>query len=409
MRAVCKLAAAFQRRVRRALRNRQGVSSGMLLMATALALIVANSPWSEPYLRLLHGPFGVTLGPYSFYRNLEWWVNDVLMVFFFFAVGLEIRCEVEHGVLSSWRRAILPAAAALGGMLVPAGLYLAVAGAPSTQRGWGVPMATDIAFALGVLALLGKRVPPALRVLLLALAVIDDVGAIIVIALFYSAGVAWAGLALAALSVLAIVALQRLRVGSLFAYALPALLVWGGVSAAGVHPTIAGVLVGLLTPASPWPAINGGTQRRAPAESLLPTIQPWIELGIMPAFALTNAGVVLGSGGLEGAAWTVTRGVAAGLIVGKPLGVLLATALMLRLGIGAVPAGIKARHLVLLGIVAGVGFTMALFMAQLAFRDGQLLAAAKRGVLGASGVAALLALLVGRLALTAPAAVAESV
>ncbi|MEZ4467230.1 MAG: Na+/H+ antiporter NhaA [bacterium] len=175
----------------------EAASGILLLAAAAVALIWANSPWADTYTRLWETPLGLRLGPWGFERSLGWWVNDGLMAIFFFAVGLEIRREIHHGELSQWRRAALPAAAAFGGAVVPAGLYLAIAGAEATRSGWGVPMATDIAFAVGILTLLGKRVPPALRVLLLAVAVIDDLGAIIVIALFYSSGVAWTGFAVA--------------------------------------------------------------------------------------------------------------------------------------------------------------------------------------------------------------------
>lgn len=413
----------------------EAASGVLLLVAAAAALAWANSPWGATYTALWHTPVGVRLGSFSFERSLEWVVNDGLMVLFFFVVGLEIRREVHCGELSEWRRAALPAAAALGGMLAPAALYLLLAGAPETHSGWGVPMATDIAFAVGILTLLGKRVPPALRVLLLALAVIDDLGAILVIALFYSSGIAWSGLLWALAGLSAIVLLQRLGVRAKLAYVAPALVAWAGTYAAGVHPTIAGVLVGLMTPVRAWlgpagfmdtvrdeierldhePLRNLGAHHLAghlhhvnvarrealsPAESLIHALHPWVAFGIMPVFALANAGVPLGGETDGAAARSVVLGVATGLVFGKPLGVLMFSWLTLRLGLSKLPTGLTWRHLAVLGSVAGVGFTMALFVAQLAFTDAHLLTGAKLGVIAASFVAAVLALLLGRLLLS---------
>lgn len=230
----------------------EAASGILLLVVTAVALAWANSPWAASYAHLWHAPVGIRLGAFTFERSLEWFVNDGLMVIFFFVVGMEIRRELHDGELSDWRRAALPAAAALGGMLVPAALYLAFAGAPATRSGWGVPMATDIAFAVGILTLLGKRAPAAMRVLLLALAIIDDLGAIIIIALFYSSGVAVSGLLVAAVGVVGIVAMQRFGVRAKLAYVVPSLVVWAGMYSAGIHPTIAGVIVGLMTPVRAW-------------------------------------------------------------------------------------------------------------------------------------------------------------
>jgi NhaA family Na+:H+ antiporter len=347
---------------------------------------------------------------------------------------MEIRRELHQGELSEWRRAALPAAAALGGMLAPAALYLAFASDAPTRSGWGVPMATDIAFAVGILTLLGKRVPPALRVLLLALAVIDDLGAIVVIALFYSSGLAVSGLVVAALGFAGVIGMQRLGVRSKLAYVVPSLVAWAGVYAAGAHPTIAGVIIGLMTPVRAWLGPQGFVvgmrdelerleqqpldtisahaltetlhhvdvarrEAQSPAESLIETLHPWVAYGIMPLFALANAGVVVDGGSLDASSRNVLFGVIAGLVLGKPIGVLFAIWISLKLGIGALPRGLTRKHLVVLGAVAGVGFTMALFIAQLAFAHPQLLAAAKLGVLIASAVAAVVALVLGRLML----------
>ncbi|MCC6994581.1 MAG: Na+/H+ antiporter NhaA [Deltaproteobacteria bacterium] len=418
----------------------EAASGILLLLAAAAALVWANSPWAHSYVELWHTPIGLRIGDFTFERTLEWVVNDGLMVIFFFVVGMEIRREIHHGELSEWRRAALPAAAALGGMLAPAGLYLLIAGSAATRSGWGVPMATDIAFAVGILTLLGKRVPAALRVLLLALAVIDDLGAIVVIAIFYSPTLAMSGLAVAGAGFVGIFAMQRLGVRTKLAYVVPSVVAWAGIYAAGIHPTIAGVIVGLVTPVRAWLGPDGfmlgvrkeldhlaqatpgaltshelaGTLRQvdvarreamSPAESLIETLHPWVAFGIMPVFALANAGVAVSGGSFDSASWHVALAVTIGLMVGKPLGVLLMSWLTLRLRIGTLPTGMGARHLIVLGVVAGVGFTMALFIAQLAFTDAKLLGAAKLGVLAASAGAAIVALIVGGL-LLAPVAAA---
>jgi NhaA family Na+:H+ antiporter len=412
-------------------------ASGVLLLVTAtVAMIWANSPWAGAYRQFWHTPLGFRVGELVFERPLEWLVNDGLMAIFFFLVGMEIRREVHCGELSEWRRAALPAAAALGGMLAPAGIYLAFAGGAETRSGWGVPMATDIAFAVGILTLLGKRVPPALRVLLLALAVIDDLGAIVVIALFYSAGLVWSGLLVAAAAIAAILLMQRFGVRAKALYFVPAIVAWAGVYAAGIHPTIAGVIIGVITPVRAWLGPDGfvagvrheihaleeaqpsslsahdlaGTLRHvdearreamSPAESLIQSLHPWVAFGIMPVFALANAGVSLDGVAFDATSWRVAISVAVGLVVGKPLGVLVVCWATVRLGISRLPVGITTAHLVVLGVVAGVGFTMALFIAQLAFVDPRLLAAAKMGILAASGAAGVLALVLGRLLLSA--------
>lgn len=404
----------------------EAASGIVLMLAAAAALFWANSPWADTYGHFWHTTLGVRIGDFAFERSLEWLVNDVLMVIFFFVVGMEIHREIDHGELSDRRRAALPAAAALGGMLVPAALYLAIAGDPATRSGWGVPMATDIAFALGILALLGKRVPDSLRMLLLALAVIDDLGAILVIALFYTEGVQWMGLVVAALGMLSIVVLQWSGVRRRLPYFPPSFVTWAGIYMAGIHPTIAGVMIGMITPVRAWFGREGfieglrrelqrlqqdddadgppkqkkleharrevdfaGREAVSPTDSLLETLHPWVAFGIMPVFALANAGVALGGADTDAASLAVTGGVVAGLLLGKPLGVIGACWLALRFGVASLPAGLDYRHLAVLGIVAGIGFTMSLFIAMLAFTDANLLASAKLGVLVASGAAAI--------------------
>ncbi|KYF75263.1 sodium:proton antiporter, partial [Sorangium cellulosum] len=415
----------------------QAASGIVLLIASVFALAWANSPWGDTYEHLWHVPITLGVGSFVFTQSLHFWINEGLMTIFFFVVGLEIRREIHEGELADLKRAALPIAAAVGGMIAPALLYLSLNTSPVSRHGWGVPMATDIAFAVGVLALLGKRVPPALRVLLLALAIIDDIGAIIVIALFYSSGVAWTGLLIAAGGGLAVLVLQRFGVRRPLAYVVPGAVLWSGMLRAGVHPTIAGVVVGLLTPVHSWFGSHGflaaarrvldevgelaqreghraeellsplrqikTAQREAlpPVVRLQASLHPWVAYGIMPLFAFANAGVrVDGSSLGHGASATILLGVMLGLVVGKPLGVFLASFAMVRLGVCALPRGVGWPGIAVVGCVAGIGFTMAIFIAGLAFNDAAQLAAAKLGVLLASAVAAVIGLLVGRLVLS---------
>lgn len=407
-------------------------ASGLLLLAcAAIAFVWASSPWADGYVRLWETPVGITVGAFSFERPLRWVVDDGLMAIFFFVVGLEIRREIHHGELSEVRRAVLPLAAALGGMVAPALLYTVLAG-DVAPRGWGVPMATDIAFALGVLALLGDRVPPALRVLLLALAVVDDLGAILVIAIFYSEPLQPAGIAAGAAALGVIVLMQRLGVRRKAVYVAPTVAAWAGIYAAGVHPTIAGVIVGLMTPVRAWLGPEGllreapalldeiATQARgakpdthalagtlasidhlrreamSPAESLIEALHPWVAYGIMPVFALANAGVPLAGLELSGERTAVAVGTGVALVLGKLVGVVGACWLTTRLGLATLPKGLDLRHLVVLGAVAGIGFTMALFVAGLAFPELDRLAAAKLGVLVGSVLAGVAAFALGR-------------
>jgi NhaA family Na+:H+ antiporter len=409
-------------------------SSGIVLLAAAaVALLWANSPWRSAYEALLHTPLGLRVGGLEFERDLHFWVNDGLMVVFFFVVGLEIRRELHGGELSDLRRAALPAFAALGGMLAPAGIYLLLNAGTPTSGGWGVPMATDIAFAVGVLALLGKSVPPAWRILLLALAVIDDVGAIIVIALFYSSGISLAGAAVAVGGVLLVLLMRKLGVRSPWAYLPAALVVWGGTYATGIHPTIAGVVLGLLTPVRAWfgperfadhahaaveavrsahetgdghaihaPLSDLALARRealSPVERLQHALHGWVAFAIMPLFALANAGVPLGGVHLEDGGGRILLGVALGLALGKPIGVLGLSWLAVRVRAAALPAGMGWSGVLVVALVAGIGFTMALFIASLAFPPGPHVEAAKLGVLSASAVAAVIGGVVGRLLL----------
>jgi Na+:H+ antiporter, NhaA family len=358
-------------------------ASGIILLAAAAAaLIWANSPWRTAYLDVWHIPAGIGFGGFAFERDLRFWMNEGLMTIFFFVVGLEIRREVHAGELSDIRRAALPLAAAFGGMLAPALIFFALNAGRESARGWAIPVATDIAFAVGVLALLGNRVPRALRILLLALAVIDDVGAIAVIALFYSSAIVPLGFAILLAGVLAVFAFQALGVRSSWAYVAPSLVVWSGAYIAGIHPTLAGVMVGFMTPIAVLPRLEHRLHR-------------WVAFAIMPLFAFANAGIPLGQIDLGGDGWLVFLGVALGLAVGKPVGILAVSWLAVRSGIAALPNAIGWSHIGVLGIVGGIGFTMALFITQLAFPSGVLLETAKLAVLCGSGLAGVLSMFVG--------------
>ena len=395
----------------------EAVSGLVLLAAAALALACANSPLSHAYESLWQRrlSFGV---PFLAAYDLRFWVNDGLMTIFFLLVGLEIRREIHDGTLSDPRIATLPIIAAAGGVLVPTLSYLLVwyllGSAPLARRGWAIPTATDIAFAVGVLSLIG-RVPPALRVLLLTLAIADDVAAILIIALCYSGGMVAGQFLLIAAGVALVLLLQALSVQSALAYALPGAVVWIGMLRAGVHPTLTGVLLGLLTPVT---AVFGRRPHQRPAARAGPStadrldapraadppvvrveamLHPYVAFGIMPLFAFANAGVSLK--GLElgaGAPLAVGAGIVVGLVLGKPMGIMLAAFAAVRLKIAELPAGVRWRQLLLLGILGGIGFTMSVFIANLAFEDRRLLAAAKFAVLVGSALAATLALMLGR-------------
>lgn len=402
----------------------------LLLLAAAIALAWANSAWSASYVSLWRIPLGVRLGEVAFERQLGWWINDGLMAIFFFVIGLEIRREIHAGELSDLRRAALPLAAAVGGMIAPASIYVALNSGSTAVDGWGIPMATDIAFAVGVLALLGQRVPASLRILLLALAVIDDVGAILVIALFYSNGIEFAGVCVLAAGVLGVLALQWSGVRSPWSYVVPALTVWIGAYAAGVHPTIAGVIVGLLTPVRPWFDDDGlaaasarhiaGSRREsdpharlvhldrlrlasveasAPVERLQHRFHGWVSFAIMPVFALANAGVALGDAEFSKDGSRIFGGVVLGLVCGKLIGIVGFAWLAVRLGWAVLPNGVSWRGIAVVGLVGGIGFTMSLFIAGLALPPGARLETAKLAILAASCIAAVVALLIGWFAL----------
>lgn len=386
----------------------------ILLVAAVVALIWANSPWSGGYEGLWTTEIWFRIGSFEMAEDLRHWVNDGLMAIFFLVVGLEIKYELVSGELRDPKSAMLPIMAAFGGMAVPAAIYLAINAGGNGEAGWGIPMATDIAFALGVLAVLGRRIPSPARVFLLTLAIVDDIGAITVIAIFYTADLSLPWLAAAGAAIIAVLLLRRVRVWSISVYVVLGAFIWFAMFESGVHATIAGVIMGLLTPAKPLldqaqardyarrsiPDELDATELRRyrfllgesvpVAERMERTLHPWSSYVILPVFALANAGIDLRGGMLSDALDSpVTMGVALGLIFGKTIGVTLASWLTVRLGFGRLPTGTGWAILFGLSIVAGVGFTVSLFITGLAFGDTSIAAAdAKIGVLGGSIVAA---------------------
>jgi NhaA family Na+:H+ antiporter len=340
--------------------------SGLVLFAGAVVALVWANTATETYVDFWHNHLKLGIGDASIDLSLQHWVNDGLMTVFFFVVGLEIKREVVRGELRNPRTVALPVLAAIGGMALPALVYTALNAGKAGADGWAIPAATDIAFAVGVLALLGSRVPRNLKLFVLTLAIVDDIGAIVVIAIFYSGGVEVLWLLGAATLVALILVLQRLGLGTWIAYVIPALALWVCLYESGVHPTIAGVILGLLTPARPF----GGKQV---IEGLEHAVHPWSSFVIVPLFALANAGIVIDADTVSRAFESpVTIGIALGLLLGKTLGITLATVLAVRLGLGRLPEGVRWPHLVGGAAVAGIGFTVALFVADLSFRGARL-------------------------------------
>ena len=354
----------------------EAISGIVLLVAAAAALLWANSPFAHSYHDLWHLEIPLRLGGFAFERPLHFWINDALMTIFFLVVGMEIRREIHEGALSRFDQAILPVLAAVGGVVVPALIYLSFNAAPGRSQGWAIPTATDIAFAVGVLALLGKSIPGNVRVFLLALAIIDDIIAVLIIAAFYTSGLDLNGFAVAALGVLIVLGFQWIGLGSASAYLVPGFIVWAGFLMAGVHPTLAGVVLGLITPVR-----SASPQIVPPVMRVEAALHPWVAYGIMPLFALANAGVGFASTELSGGAQFVTLGVALALCAGKPVGVIGATWLAVRTGWCRLAPDVSWGGVCLIGLLAGIGFTMSIFIAMLAFTDDKLLDAAKLGVL----------------------------
>ncbi len=407
------------------------VASAVVLFAmTILALAWANSPWSHSYEALWHHlEIAVSIGHWEFGMSLGHFVNDGLMAVFFFVVGLEIKRELVHGELSTRRRAMLPVAGALGGMIVPAGIYAAFHYGGPAIRGWGVPMATDIAFAVAAMSLLGSRVPQGLKVFLLALAIADDLGAVAVIAVFYTEDLSLAYFAASMATLVFVYGMNRGGVRSFAAYWLVGGLAWYFMVQSGVHATVAGVFLGFLTPTAPhdpqsarlldrgraWieHLLDGvrsegdshGSKRHlaarqlervgrdalSPLDYLVNELDRWVAFLIMPLFALSNAGVHLDASTLSNpATQKVGMAVALGLLIGKPIGITLVSWLAVRSGLAALPRGVGWGAVAATGMLAGIGFTVALFITSLAFIDPAHTAGAKVGILSGSAIATVL-------------------
>ena len=395
----------------------EAASSALLLSFTVAAVVLSNSPWAHPFLSVWETQVGLQLGQLEFARSLRDWINDGLMTLFFFLVALELKRELILGELGNPRMAALSLAGALGGMLVPAALYLALQSGQSGERGWGIVMATDTAFVMGCLALLGSRIPQSLRVFMLSLAIADDIGAILVVAIGYSGQINWGALAFGVLGVAIVRAMASLGFRSFPLYFLVGGFIWLAVDASGIHATVTGVILGLMTPARRWvsderlyaildrvvahPSDNhasGQTKDRqtlqlaeiAARETLSPIERLEIALhivrgiGVLPVFAFANAGVPLT---LSEPVSSVTMAVFAGFVLGKPIGVLTFSWLAVRLGIATRPPDLSWGLLAGGGLLAGIGFTMALFISNLAFGQG-LIDAAKMGIFLASVVSA---------------------
>lgn len=406
--------------------QRQASGGLVLLVCVAIALSWANSPWASAYEKMLHEPFGVPFGEHLSRFDLLHWINDGLMTVFFFSVGLEIKREFLVGELAALRQAMLPIAAAIGGMVVPALIYTAFNAGGVGAEGWGIPMATDIAFALGALAVLGSRIPQGLKVLLVALAIVDDLGALVIIAVFYTASIDWSGMALASAFLVALFVANRAGARSAPTYLLLGAGLWYGLLVSGVHATLAGVLSAMFVPgrvrivpdalarvirrgADAIEAhAKGGTDRamdpgrlgaisglsgvleaaNSPLQRFERMVQPWVTFGILPLFGIFNAGVAIDGSALGSLTNAVSLGVIAGLFVGKPLGICLASWLAVRVGLASLPNEVSWRHVVGAAFLAGIGFTMALFISGLAFSGTELASEAKLSVLVASALAA---------------------
>ena len=377
--------------------HKESSSGALLIVAAALGLIIANSPISGHYFDFLALGFTVDSGIFFLQLTALKIINYGLMTIFFFVVGLEIKRELVSGHLASLKKAAMPFIAALGGMALPAGIYLAIAGDVAPE-GWAVPVATDIALAVGLLAMLGPVVTLSLRSFLLALAVIDDIGAILIIAIVYSSGIAYSWVLASVGAILLILVLKRMNITSIFIYILCGLLLWYGLYRTGVHPTLAGVILGLLTPNFEKPDtdlhdVEDGSVSYI--EYLEAKLHPYSSLIIVPIFAIANTGVVITEKSLSAATSSVIAwGIFIGLVVGKPLGVLISALAASKARIAQLPEGASIGTLAATGSAAGIGFTVALFIADLAFENQELQNIAVVAIIAASVVSALLSSLI---------------
>ncbi|MGG4608057.1 Na+/H+ antiporter NhaA [Providencia sp. Me31A] len=358
----------------------------LLIIAAIVALIMANSPLQGVYQQFLDVPVSIKISEFGLDKPLILWINDFLMAIFFLVVGLEVKRELLEGSLSGRDKAIFPAIAALGGMIAPALIYLLFNGGDSvTQQGWAIPAATDIAFALGVMALLGKRVPTELKVFLLALAIIDDLGVIVIIAFFYTSSVSLVALGLSALCIAVLCVMNWRRVENTAAYLVIGLILWVCILKSGVHATLAGVIVGFLIPLR-------GTNQTKPSEELEHVLHPWVVYLILPIFAFANSGVQLQGVTFDGLLTPLPLGVAAGLIFGKPIGIFLFSWVSVKLGFAKLPESINLKQVFAVSVLCGIGFTMSIFITGLAFDglDEAYSTYSRLGILIGSTLAALL-------------------
>jgi NhaA family Na+:H+ antiporter len=385
--------------VREVLKN-ESASGSLILIASALGLLVANSPLSDSYFKVLDIDFSLGSGALAINLTIQKVVNYLLMTLFFFVIGLEIKRELTTGHLASVKKALMPLLAALGGIAVPALIYLAIAGREA-PGGWGVPVATDIALAVGLLAMLGSMVPESLRSFLLGIAVIDDIVAILIVAFVYSSGIKFSWLAIGLLVVLAVVSLRKLNVTSVFAYLFLGILLWFALYKTGVHPTLAGVVLGLLTPNIPKQTkegFAGDSDSYSVIEWLEHKLHPYSAFFCVPIFAFANTGVVVNSETLSQASKSVIAwGIFFGLVAGKPIGILATTIAAAKLNVADFPRGASKSLLAATGSTAGIGFTVAIFIAQLAFKDPQIQELAIISVIIASVVSALISVLLFRI------------
>lgn len=393
-------------------------TSGIVLMLAAVAALVwANSPWSASYVATWQTTFSIRFGTFVLEKPILLWINDGLMAVFFFLVGLEIKREILIGELASVRKATLPIVAAVGGMVIPSLIFTAFNHGGPGSKGWGIPMATDIAFALGVLSLLGSRVPLALKVFLAAVAIVDDIGAVLVIAIFYSEEIKW-GLVGGGFAILVGLAIfNRLGVRNLAVYIIPGVFLWVLFLKSGIHATVAGVLLAMVIPTrvhlnpkefsreargalDEFERVDPEDQLSAvheleelcekaqmPLQRIEHALQPFVSFAIMPIFALANAGVVLSSNSVSNLTQPIGLGVLIGLLLGKPIGVVLAAWLAVKTGIASLPSRSGWRQMTGVGILAGIGFTMSLFISDLAFSSASSVEAAKIAILAASVIA----------------------
>lgn len=349
----------------------------ILLFCVAISIGIANSNLGDEFVNLLSTNLGFSTSAIHLEYSVSMWINDGLMAIFFLLVGLEIKREMIEGELSNPRKAAMPIMAALGGMLLPAGIYALFNQGLETAHGWGIPMATDIAFALGVISLLGKRVPASLKVFLAALAIADDLGAIIVIAVFYTNDLHWMQFIYSGAILTLLIILNRTGVKSLIFYIIPGVFLWYFVHHSGIHATIAGVLLALTIPTNP-------VKETSPLEKLEHLIVKPVNFIIMPIFALANTNIKFEEGMVEGLYSPLGAGIILGLFLGKPIGVALFSWLSVKLGFGTLPSGANWKHIIGLGLLAGIGFTMSIFVSMLSFANPEFQTEAKFAILTAS-------------------------